>query len=232
MNKTDFNLSYIGHRADIQRLISPNAKSVLDVGCSTGMLGASIKAKTRAKVFGIELSEEMANQAVTRLDKVFVGDAEEILCQGMLDGQQFDTIVFADVLEHLVNPWAVLRKAVNYLHSDGTIVASIPNIRHIDTIYHLVVKGYWPYRERGIHDQTHLRFFTRRNIVELFENAGLAIDRIETNYRIFEKPHTLNRFSKFLAFPGIRNFLAFQYLIRAHRDPSPPLNVEMLYKTS
>jgi len=215
MNKTDFNPSYIGQRSDIQRLISPNTRFVLDVGCSTGVLGACIKAKTGAQVFGIELSEEMANEALSRIDKVFVGDAEEIVCQGMLDGYQFDTIVFADLLEHLVNPWAVLSKAATYLHSEGIIIASIPNIRHIDTIYHLVLKGYWPYRERGIHDRTHLRFFTKRNIVELFENAGLSIDTIETNYRIVEKPHQINRFSKFFAFPVIRNFLAFQYLIRA-----------------
>lgn len=215
MNTREFNPSYIGQRSDIQRLIYPNTRVVLDVGCSTGILGAAIKAKTGAQVFGIELSEEMANEALSRIDKVFVGDAEEILYQGMLDGYQFDTIVFADVLEHLVDPWSVLRKAATYLHSEGTIIASIPNIRHIDTIYHLVLKGYWPYRERGIHDKTHLRFFTRKNIVDLFENAGLSIDTIETNYRIFEKPHSLNRFSKFFAFPGLRNFLAFQYLIRA-----------------
>jgi 2-polyprenyl-3-methyl-5-hydroxy-6-metoxy-1,4-benzoquinol methylase len=220
MKKTDFNLSYVGSRPDIERLIFPNTKVVLDVGCSTGILGASIKAKTGGQVLGIELSEEMANEASSRIDRVFVGDAEKIVCEGMLDGYQFDTIVFGDVLEHLVNPWAVLSKAATYLHPEGTIIASIPNIRHIDTIYHLVLKGYWPYRDRGIHDRTHLRFFTRRNIVELFENAGLSIETIETNYRIFEKPHRLNRFSKFFAFPGIRNFLAFQYLIRARLSKS------------
>lgn len=220
MNKTEFNSSYIGQRSDIQRLISPNTKFVLDVGCSTGILGASIKAKTGAQVFGIELSEEMANEACSRIDKVFVGDAEDIVCQGTLDGYQFDTIIFADLLEHLVNPWTVLHKAATYLNSEGSIIASIPNIRHINTIYNLAFKGYWPYRERGIHDKTHLRFFTKRNIQELFENAGLSIETIETNYRIFEKPHSLNRFSKFFAFPGIRNFLAFQYLIRARRDRS------------
>jgi 2-polyprenyl-3-methyl-5-hydroxy-6-metoxy-1,4-benzoquinol methylase len=215
MNPRDFNFSYIGQRPDIERLISPNTRTVLDVGCSTGVLGAAIKAKTGAQVFGIELSEAMADEALNHLDKVFVGDAAEIILQGKLDNYQFDTIIFADVLEHLVDPWAVLSASINYLNSEGTIIASIPNIRNIDTIYHLVIKGYWPYRERGIHDRTHLRFFTKQNIIELFVNAGLTIDTIETNHRILEKPSQLNRFANFFAVPIVKDFLAFQYLIKA-----------------
>lgn len=195
-------------------MIPSTARVVLDVGCSIGVLGAAIKAKTGAQVFGIELSEEMANEAVNRIDKVFVGDVADVMCQGKLDGYKFDIIVFADVLEHLADPWAVFSTATNYLQSEGTIIASIPNVRHIDTIYNLALKGYWPYRDRGIHDRTHLRFFTRRNIIELFESAGLSIIYLKTHYRLLEKPHKLNRFARFFAFPGIRNFLAFQYLIQ------------------
>ena len=215
MNSADFNPSYVGRRPDIERMMPSNARVVLDVGCSVGTLGEAIKSKTGAQVFGIELSEEMANEAVNRIDRVFVGDAAEIILHGKLDGYQFDTIIFSDVLEHLVDPWGVLGKVVEYLDSGGFIIASIPNIRHINTIYNLVLKGYWPYEDRGIHDRTHLRFFTKKNIREMFVNAGLSIDKIETNYRLVEKPHNLNRFAKFVAIPGIRNFLAFQYLIRA-----------------
>jgi len=215
MNKTDFNASYVGQRPDIERLIPPEAKLILDVGCSTGVLGAAIKARTGAQVFGIELSEDMANEALGRIDKVFIGDATETILGGKLNGYHFDTIIFADVLEHLIDPWVTIRVAATYLNPEGTIISSIPNIRHIDTIYSLVVRGYWPYRERGIHDRTHLRFFTRKNIAELFEHANLSIDTIETNYRLLEKPHRINRISRFFALPGIREFLAFQYLIRA-----------------
>ncbi len=216
MTPKDFNPSYVGPRPDIERLIDPDAKFVLDVGCSNGCLGSAIKAKTGAQVFGIELSEEMASEALTRLDRIFIGDASEIILQGKLDQCQFDTIVFADVLEHLVDPWVVLGAATSYLTPAGTIIASIPNIRHIDTLYHLIFKGYWSYRDRGIHDRTHLRFFTKQNIIELFEGAGLVIDTIETNYRILERPHRFNRFAKFFALPVIKDFLAFQYLVKAH----------------
>ena len=215
MSKTDFNPSYAGQRPDIERLIPPEAELILDVGCSTGILGAAVKAKTGAQVFGIELSEEMANEAIERIDKVFVGDATEIILRGELNGYYFDAIIFADVLEHLIDPWATLSAAVTHLNSRGIVIASIPNIRHINTIYNLLVKGYWPYRDRGIHDRTHLRFFTKKNIDELFEYAGLSIDIVETNYRLLEIPHRINRFARFLALPGIRTFHAFQYLIRA-----------------
>ncbi len=77
----------------------------------------------------------------------------------------------------------------------GLIVASIPNVRHYSTIFSLVVRGYWPYRDRGIHDKTHLRFFTLKNIKELFLDANLDIISIVRNYRIIERPHKYNRYA-------------------------------------
>ena len=216
IKKTKFNPSYVGGRSDIEGLIPKNCRSVLDVGCSIGRLGAAIKNGTEIQVVGIEFSEAMANEAISKLDKVFIGDAEEIICNGTLGGYSFDTIIFADLLEHLENPWQTLICVKKYLNPNGIILASIPNIRHIDTIYNLVIKGYWPYRERGIHDKTHLRFFTKRNIFELFENAGFSIKISKTHFRILERPHKINNYAKYLAVPGIRNFLAFQYVLKAH----------------
>lgn len=217
MGSTNFNPSYIGARRDIQSLIPASVRNVLDVGCSVGTLGAAIKEKSGgAQVFGIELSEQMAEEANARLDKVFQGDVAEVIRSGQLDGFKFDAIIFADILEHLIDPWTVLREIKKHLNPKGIIVASIPNIRNLDTIFNLVVKGYWPYRERGIHDATHLRFFTKKNIIELFEAADLSVSNIQTNYRLVEKPNIINGLARFFAFPIIRNFLAFQYLITSH----------------
>ena len=216
MDISNFNASYIGLRNDLLRFIPFNAKKVLDVGCSTGQLGLDIKQLTNAEVIGIELSKEMAEVAAQRIDKVIVGDIEKIECKEKLKDSKFDIIILADVLEHLKDPWLVLKTIKDYLEPQGQIIASIPNIRHINTIFNLVFKGYWPYRERGIHDKTHLRFFTKKNILELFENAGLNINEIETNYRIIERPHRFNRFARSIAMPGIKSFLAFQYLVQAN----------------
>ena len=212
---SEFNPSYVGRRSDVERLLPPGVHSVLDVGCSVGALGASIKASTGAQVTGIEYSPAMAAEAEKVLDRVFVGDATAVIDGSTLEGMQFDAIIFADVLEHLPDPWLVLRRAVRLLTPGGRIIASLPNIRHLSTIYHLVVLGYWPYRDRGIHDRTHLRFFTRRNVLELFRSANLEIESVDAKYRLVERPHRINRFAKYFALPGLRGFLAFQYLVTA-----------------
>lgn len=216
MNNPDFNPSYITVRPDIQKLVPHDAKFILDVGCSNGALGAAIKVRTGAHVTGIEISPEMGEAALSNIDVVFVGDIAEIMFLGKLDGLRFDTIIFADVLEHMVDPWSVLKEIVKHLETGGCIIGSIPNVRHIDTLFSLIFRGRWPYRERGIHDRTHLRFFTKRNIKELFDNAGLNMKIVKTNYRFVDRSHYMNRFARPLAVPGLRNFLAFQYLVKSH----------------
>ena len=168
---------------------------------------------------GIELNEKMAAIAAEKLDQVITGDIEKIDLNDYFYPSYFDCIIFADILEHLKDPWSVLRKSVKFLADEGIIVASIPNVRHYTTILSLAFGGYWPYRERGIHDRTHLRFFTLRNIKEMFQNAGVKIIRVERKYRIIERPHRYNRFSKYLAYPPFKDLLTFQYLIVAKKSP-------------
>jgi 2-polyprenyl-3-methyl-5-hydroxy-6-metoxy-1,4-benzoquinol methylase len=214
----NFNPSYIGARNDILSLIPGDVSKALDIGCSTGALGEQIKQKNNnVEVVGIEFDEQMANVAKKKLDNVIVGDVETINLADSLSLNYFDCIIFADILEHLENPWEILKSSVNFLNDGGVIIASIPNVRHYTTIVNLLFKGYWPYRERGIHDRTHLRFFTLRNIRELFQYANLNIERIERNYRIIEEPHRLNRFSKFFAFYPCKELFAFQYVIVAKK---------------
>ena len=218
MDKINSRPGYTGNRPDIEALLPDNTSRVLDVGCSIGTLGKSIKEKFGAFVTGLELDENMATIAKESLDKVIVGGATEIFAQGLLEKEIFDVIIFADVLEHLVDPWKTLSIAVENLSENGVVVASIPNIRFYHTILHLAVLGRWPYRERGTHDRTHLRFFTIKNISDLFAQAGLVIEKKAVNYRIVERPHGINRLAKFLALPWLKHFLAYQYLITAHKS--------------
>lgn len=212
-----FNPSYIGPRNDIVKLIPNRFKRILDVGCSTGVLGESIKREIDAEVIGIEVDEEMANIAKEKLDCVIVCDVDKINLLDHFSPNYFDCIIFADVLEHLKDEWKVLKRSVNLLNENGIIIASIPNVRHYSTIFSLVFRGIWPYRERGIHDRTHLRFFTLKNIKEMFRDAALEITRIERKYRIIEKPHRYNRFSGYFARLLPKDFLTFQYLIVARK---------------
>ena len=196
-------------------LVPRDARRVLDVGCSTGKLGLAIKQNTSAEVFGIELSQDMAKIASERLDKVLLGDVEEILLHNKLQGFLFDTVIFADILEHLKDPWTTLKETVNFLQPQGVVIVSIPNVRHLDTIFNLVLRGNWPYRDRGVHDRTHLRFFTRKNIVELINGSGLTIETITENFRIIERPHIINRLARLFAVPPFRDLIVFQYLVVA-----------------
>ncbi len=223
MEKSDtrFNVAYTGERPDILKLISSNTRSLLDVGCATGNLGEYVRRVFGAHVVGVELSPDMACIASSRLDEVIVGDANKVLSSNALTGRSFDCIVFGDLLEHLSDPWDAVRRAAGLLAPGGTIIASLPNVRHIDTIFNLVVKGRWPIRDRGIHDRSHLRFFTRKDSLSLFEQAGLRARLAGTNYRIIEHPSPINRLSRLVAIAPVKEFFAFQYLICAQRESRP-----------
>lgn len=215
------NPSYVGPRDDILALVPAGARRVLDVGCSVGTLGDAIKRRNGAWVTGVEMDPEMAELARSRLDRVVVGDVEALDLEACSEGTPFDCICLADVLEHLRDPWRVLAELTEGLVPGGTVVASIPNIRHYSTLASLLFRGYWPYRERGIHDRTHLRFFTLRNIRELFSGAGLEVNRVQRKYRILERPSRINRVSRFVALPPFRDLWTFQYLVRATKAPRP-----------
>jgi len=215
---TDINPSYIGCRDDILSLIPDNINKVLDVGCSIGALGEQIKRRNNnVEVIGIETDEQMAKVANEKIDRVIMGDIERINLTDYFTPNYFDCIIFADVLEHLKDPWVVLKNVTNFLTDKGFIIISIPNVRHYTTIFNLLFRGYWPYRERGIHDKNHLRFFTFKNIKKMLLDANLNIIKIERKYRIIESRASYNRFSKIFAFCPFKDFITFQYLVVAKK---------------
>jgi O-antigen biosynthesis protein len=166
-------------RPEVAALVPPECRRVLEVGCAGGELGRLLRSRGH-HVTGIELVPDMAERARRWLDHVRTADVET-------DGfsfppASFDAIVFADVLEHLLDPWRVLREAVDVLADDGVVVASIPNVQNIDVLRRLL-RGRWDYRERGILDRGHLRFFTLHTIRELFAQAGLTLEHVGHVYR-------------------------------------------------
>jgi SAM-dependent methyltransferase len=215
---------YCEPRLDIQALIDASGKRILDVGCAAGTLGAALKRAGATEVVGIEYSPEAALLAQQRLDRVFVGDVQNL--ELPLDEASFDTIIFADVLEHTVDPWAVLTAYRRFLKADGQIIASIPNIRFYAIIARLIFNR-WEYRESGILDRTHLRFFTWPTIKQLFARAGLRIERVRPVYRLFEDQSRIGRvgalasrwFCRLIAPVRLwRHFFTFQYLVVAKKD--------------
>jgi glycosyltransferase involved in cell wall biosynthesis/SAM-dependent methyltransferase len=149
-------------------------RTVLDVGCAHGYLAEMLRAQG-CRVVGIERDAGDAARARTHCEQVFERDVEQ---PGWADGlgeRRFDAIVFADVLEHLRDPAAVVRRALPLLAPDGFIVASIPNVAHVSVRLELLL-GSFRREKLGILDQTHLQFFTRDSLDELLASCGVAVE--------------------------------------------------------
>jgi len=161
---------------DLLRSLPAGAPLVVEVGCGAGAMGAEYKRLHPASTYaGIEANAEAAAIARQRLDRVVVGDAERLdfASLGFAAGS-VDCLVYGDVLEHLVDPWAALKAQSACVKPGGRVVACIPNVQHWSVIDGLL-RGRWQYQDEGLLDRTHLRFFTMESIVELFKGAGLEI---------------------------------------------------------
>lgn len=157
----------------VLQLLPEGARRVLDVGCAGGSLARALRARRPGTiVHGLERDELTAARAREHLDRLWIVDLGQPL--PALEGP-YDAIVCADVLEHLVDPWTALRGLAGQLAPDGAIVASLPNVRHYRVLRDLVLRGRFTYRETGVLDATHLRFFTLTEMERLFASAGLRV---------------------------------------------------------
>ena len=155
-------------------------KNVLEVGCAMGFQTRAMHELQKCQVTGIEIDAHAADFARPYCNDLIIGDVETLDVRQLLNHRKFDVITFADVLEHLKNPIAVLNKMKPLLNDGAYVLASIPNIAHCSVIYDLA-RGQFEYRSVGLLDDTHIRFFTRQTIYDAFEKAGymiVALDRI------------------------------------------------------
>jgi 2-polyprenyl-3-methyl-5-hydroxy-6-metoxy-1,4-benzoquinol methylase len=164
---------YINKRSEMLEFFPSNAKTVLDVGCGQGIFAKKIKDIYKTETWGIEYMTSHAEEAKKNLDKVFAGECEKFLDD--LPNDYFDVIYFNDVLEHLIDPYMVLNKMKEKLTDKGRIISSIPNIRYHSALKMLILKKEWMYKESGVMDHTHIRFFTKKSIKRMYENLGFKI---------------------------------------------------------
>jgi 2-polyprenyl-3-methyl-5-hydroxy-6-metoxy-1,4-benzoquinol methylase len=213
--------AYTGSRPEVVACVPAWVGTVLDVGCSSGALGAALKRRGHT-VVGIEVDAALAAEASAALDAVVVADVVGLVERGeRIDGGPFDCVVLADVLEHLPDPWSALRWVEEQLTPDGVVVVSLPNVRHLETFWSLLVRKTWPYKDFGLFDRTHLRWFARGNLGALFAPAGLTITQVRRVPILSLDPSSpLNRLAPLLGDLG-----ALQLLIVAERtQPAPPLD--------
>ena len=178
MAQTD---EYFSHsRPELVAVLPADSENrVLDLGCGSGAMSAEISAQGKAKeIWGVEINSEAARRAresgvYTRL---LEGNLEQAIDE--LPREYFTHIIAGDVLEHLVDPWQACRMLRDRMADGGTFVCSIPNIRNLSFLLALTLKGRFEYRDSGVMDRTHLRFFARKDVHELFAQAGFTNIRI------------------------------------------------------
>lgn len=162
-------------RLDVSPFIPAGATRVLDVGCGSGGFGPTLRAAlgSDATVVGLEAVASQAESA--RLghgfDEVVTGYFPEAL-EGR--PERYDAVFFNDVLEHIVDPWSVLREVPRFLAPGGRVVAAIPSIQYAPVVFKLL-RGRWDYVDQGTLDRTHVRFFTKATMVEMFDSCGYDV---------------------------------------------------------
>jgi len=194
-------------RAEMLGYVPPDVGSVLDVGCAAGRFGAGLRARfPDAVLWGIDPTDP-PDDGWDAYDERFTGRYPDDLPM-----REFDCIVFNDVLEHMTDPWAALQATRLRVAGEGSVVASIPNVRHRHVVHQLVLRGRWDYADRGVLDRTHVRFFTRSSMLGLFADAGYRVERIEPlAVEATGRMGTLNRW-----FGGrLEEFLTLQYALVA-----------------
>jgi SAM-dependent methyltransferase len=211
-----------GHNPDLLKLMNRAYATVVEIGCSRGSLARAYRQLFSQPYYvGVDIDPENADAAREHCDSVISGDIEN------LDAEQWESLfpsdcwVFGDSLEHLRDPWALLRKVRQSIRDPGEILACIPNAQHW-SVQARLASGSFFYEDAGLLDRTHLRWFTRTTIIDLFESTGFSIR--EMFPRIFDEPmksRFLPSIASLAAAAGsdqetaLRDSLPLQYVLRA-----------------
>lgn len=207
---------YYGYaRPEMRPFIPAQTRRMLDVGCGNGSFSNHFKTALGVETWGIELLADAATEARKTLDRVFQGDFDSTL--PLLPLYSFDTIVFNDVLEHLLDPEKALKDSLPLLAPCGAVVASIPNFIFWPNLRKLIASRDWEYTDAGILDKTHLRFFTRKSILRLFASAGYTVEKCQgiNPYQWTWRSRWLHTLFK----ARIDDFCPAQYAVVAHAKP-------------
>jgi SAM-dependent methyltransferase len=203
---------YAAARLDLLRLLpTGGGLRLLELGAGNGAtLRAAREMGLAAYTVGIDLAEPA--EGAPGVDRFIHGNIETLDLD--LPAASFDAVLCADVLEHLVDPWRTVARLAGHLRPGGLFLSSIPNVRNHRALRSIVVHGDFRYAPAGLLDRSHLRFFCRRNIRELFEGAGLAVEGMAETMGGYGLRHkALDR----LTFGLLHDFFVFQFLTRARK---------------
>ncbi len=162
-------MPYRTHRRTLD-LLRPGER-VLEIGCGSGTLTERIQ-KMGCTVVGVEKRVDAAEKARPLCEEVVIGDVEVTTLD--FPSHSFDVILLIDVLEHLVDPKATIKRLLPLVKATGRLLIAVPNVAHWSIRLKLLL-GRFDYEESGILDRTHLHFYTLGTARELLEQAGLDV---------------------------------------------------------
>jgi SAM-dependent methyltransferase len=166
---------YAVDRREFFEFVAGGHPNVLEIGCGVGASAAWLRAHGAERLVGVEIDQKSAERARERFDLVYAEGIESALKQ--IRGP-FDLIVCADVLEHLNDPWSVVRGLLQLAGPQGVLAISIPNVRFVGTLGPIAFGSGFDYPQGNGYDShttfdpTHIRFFTRRNVQTMLRDAG------------------------------------------------------------
>lgn len=211
--------NYFSHiRLDLIRFMDLKKKNldVLEIGAAYGETLYYLKENEIAKkAVGVDIFQDSnGKERYKPLDQFIFGNIENEDYTEFRNS--FDLILLPDVLEHLEEPLKALAKVKSYLKSDGTLIVSMPNIRHYSAFVKIFLKGRFDYEESGIFDYTHKRFYCRRNIEDLLKNAGFRIVKFEGSIKNFQG-RSVTKILNILTFGLLEEFFSTQYFFKAEK---------------
>lgn len=160
--------------ARVVRMVGQN-KRVLEIGAGPGSITRHLHGHGGCTITGVELDADAIKLLSPYCDKVYQANLNDPDWPGILSAEdKYDVVVAADVLEHLYDPWNTLEAMKRFVNEEGYLVISLPHVGH-SAIAACLLQEDFDYRDWGLLDRTHIRFFGISNIQALFENAGLKI---------------------------------------------------------
>lgn len=203
MNDVEY---YQAVRDDLIQYVQGTNLRVLELGCGTGATLRYLKQKEIASyVIGVDI-QTLPEKGQEELDEFVVGDVETLAFPWAAGS--LDLILCGDVLEHLRDPLRIVARLADLLKPGAQLIFSVPNFRHYQNLWNIFVRGDFKYTDAGLLDHTHIHFFCRRNILEMIQQSGLELHKLETSLAL-ENGYKwwLNR----LTFGFFEEFLVYQY---------------------
>jgi 2-polyprenyl-3-methyl-5-hydroxy-6-metoxy-1,4-benzoquinol methylase len=212
-----------GFNADVLWMMPPQLSRVVEVGSSSGALAAAYRQSNPATEYiGIEIDAGYVEQSARHCTRVVHANIEQMSADALQALLPVDCWLFADVLEHLYDPWRVLKRLRSTMRPGDCVVACLPNTQHWSVLARLVSGNLW-YEDMGLLDRTHIRFFTRITLIKMFEDSGFRIEAGRP--RIFNFEHqdrvleAIRSFARMLDMdPELcaRDAMVFQHVVRAY----------------